>query len=163
LKPVDRGQSFGRDIAIDCTVIALATQRVFPMNNKNPTVRPSWAIVLALFVGLFGAVTLKSGGEVLFIDGVGRKAAGNYVPFVVWFNFLAGFVYIAGAAGLVMWRAWIIGLAFAIAMMTIVVFIGLGFHIMLGGAFEERTIAAMGLRSLVWMGIALVVRTKMRS
>ncbi len=30
-----------------------------------------------------------------------RVAAGNFVPFVVWFNFLAGFVYVA--AGVELW------------------------------------------------------------
>lgn len=39
----------------------------------------------------FGLLTLKSGGSVIFIDGPARLAAGNYLPFVVWFNFLAGF------------------------------------------------------------------------
>ena len=68
-------------------------------------------------------MSLKSGGEVLFVDGAGREAAGNYVPFVVWFNFLAGFAYIAGAAGLALWRSWITPLAFAIAALTIVAFI----------------------------------------
>jgi len=63
------------------------------------TKRPRWAIAAAIFMGIFGALSVKSGGEVLFIDGAGREAARNYLPYVVWFNFLAGFAYIAGAVG----------------------------------------------------------------
>ena len=129
---------------------------------KHQNIRPRWAIALAVFAGLFGVLTLKSGGEVLFIDGAGRKAAGNYVPFVIWFNFFAGFAYILVAAGLTMWRSWVIRLAYAIAILTIVVFIAFGIHILMGGAFEERTIGAMALRSLVWIGISIAVRGKIK-
>ena len=126
------------------------------------TTRPRWAIAAALFAGAFGALTLKSGGEVLFGDGAGRQAAGNFVPFVVWFNFLAGFAYIAGAVGLALWRSWVTPLAFAIAILTIAVFIAFGVHILMGGAYEMRTVGAMSLRSLVWLGIAFSVRGKVQ-
>ncbi len=125
-------------------------------------IRPRWAIALAVLAGLFGLLTLKSGGEVLFIDGAGREAAGNYLPFVVWFNFLAGFVYIVGAVGLALWRSWITPLAFAVAVLTIAVFIAFGIHILMGGAYETRTVGAMSLRCLVWLGIAFVVRGKVQ-
>ncbi|NQW02264.1 MAG: hypothetical protein HQ483_21350 [Rhodospirillales bacterium] len=122
--------------------------------------RPRWAIPIAIFVGIFGALSLKSGGEVLFIDGAGRAAAGNYLPSVVWFNFLAGFAYIAGAVGLARWRPWVAPLAFTIAILTCVVFVALGAHISMGGAFEVRTVGAMTLRSLVWIGVAVAVRRR---
>ncbi|MDP6882721.1 MAG: hypothetical protein QF830_01170 [Rhodospirillales bacterium] len=72
------------------------------MTNKAK--RPRWAVALAFVAAAFGLVTLKSGGEVLFFEGAGRQAAGDYVSFVVWFNFLAGFAYIVAAAGLALWR-----------------------------------------------------------
>lgn len=128
------------------------------MTNQNK--RPRWALAVSIFAGLFGVLTLKFGGEVLFVDGTGREAAGNYLPFVVWFNFLAGFAYIAGAAGLAMWRSWITPLAFTIALLTILVFIAFGVHTLLGDAYEIRTVGAMTLRSLVWLGIAFAVRGK---
>jgi hypothetical protein len=128
----------------------------------NQIIRPRWAIALAVLAGIFGLLTLKSGGEVLFIDGAGREAAGNYVPFVVWFNFLAGFVYIVGAVGLALWRSWVTPLAFAVAVLTIAVFIAFGVHVLMGGAYEVRTVGAMSLRCLVWLGIALVVRGKVQ-
>jgi hypothetical protein len=128
----------------------------------DPKIRPRWAIALAVLAGLFGLLTLKSGGEVLFINGAGREAAGNYVPFVVWFNFLAGFVYIVGAVGLALWRSWITPLAFAVAVLTIAVFIAFSVHILMGGAYEARTVAAMSLRCLVWLSIAFAVRGKVQ-
>ena len=38
--------------------------------------------------------------------GAARQAAGHYVPFVLWFNFLAGFAYIVAGVGLWMRRRW---------------------------------------------------------
>jgi hypothetical protein len=51
---------------------------------------------------VFGLLTIKSGGAVLFFDGPARVDDGNYAPFVLWFNFFAGFVYIIASAGLFM-------------------------------------------------------------
>jgi hypothetical protein len=122
--------------------------------------RPRWAILAAVFVGIFGILSLVSGGGVLFVEGASREAAGNYVPFVVWFNFLVGFAYIAGAAGLFLWRSWVTPLAFSIAALTILVFAAFGIHILMDGAYEMRTVGAMTLRSFVWLGIAFSVRGK---
>ncbi len=124
--------------------------------------RPRWTFPVAVFAGLFGLLTLKSGGEVLFVDGAGRKAAGDFVPFVVWFNFVAGFAYIAGAIGIFMWRPWVAQLALAIALTTAAVFIAFGIHIFIGGVFEARTVGAMALRSLVWIGVAFALLGKIQ-
>lgn len=62
--------------------------------------RPRWVIPVSLFAILFGLLTLKEGGFVLFFDGPAREAAGSYVPFVLWFNFSAGFAYVAAGIGL---------------------------------------------------------------
>ena len=58
--------------------------------------------VVTVIAVVFGLLTIKSGGSVLFIDGIDREDAGNYVPFVLWFNFLTGFVYLFAGAGLFM-------------------------------------------------------------
>ncbi len=50
---------------------------------------------LSIVAVLFGLMTLKGGGGVLFGDEAARIAAGKYVPLLLWFNFLSGFVYIA--------------------------------------------------------------------
>ena len=106
----------------------------------------------ALVAVLFGAATVASGGSVLF--GSGAAAAGNVVPFVVWFNVLAGFAYVVAGAGLWLRRPWAALLALAIAALTALAFAALGVHIAAGGAYETRTLAAMTLRTLLWAGIA---------
>ncbi|MCF6197763.1 MAG: hypothetical protein L3J50_13795 [Emcibacter sp.] len=116
--------------------------------------RPRWGIFGALIVIIFGVLTLYSGGAVLFFDGTARVAAGNYVPFVLWFNFLAGFAYIIAGAGLFLWRIWAIKLSIFIAAATLLTFLAFGLHIMAGGDYETRTIGAMSLRSVIWMIIA---------
>lgn len=105
---------------------------------------------------LFGLLTIWEGGAVLFWSEAARRAAGQYVPFVVWFNFLAGFAYAIAGLGLWFRRRWAAGLAFGIAAATLAVFIAFGTHIALGGGYETRTIVAMSLRSAVWIAIAAV-------
>ncbi|MEN8196520.1 MAG: hypothetical protein ABFS30_08380 [Pseudomonadota bacterium] len=115
---------------------------------------PRWAKPVAVIALAFGLVTLKSGGGVLFLVGP-RIVAGDYVPFVVWFNFLAGFAYIAAAVGLWRWERWAARLAAAIAILTLLVFAAFGLHVMAGGAFETRTVGAMTLRLVFWTAIAV--------
>jgi len=99
---------------------------------------------------LFGILTIKSGGQVLFGDENYRIAAGNYVPFVLWFNFTAGFVYLIAGIGIALRKPWAAGVALLIAISTLLVFAAFGLHIFADGAYEMRTVAAMTLRSTVW-------------
>ena len=125
--------------------------------------RPAWASAVALIALAFGALTVFSGGRVLFGPDVARVAAGHYVPFVLWFNFLAGFAYIAAGVGLWLWRRWAAWLALAIAVGTVLVFAAFGVHVVIGGAFEVRTVAAMTLRTALWATIAaLALRAQSR-
>ena len=118
--------------------------------------RGIWMRVIALIAIGFGLMTIREGGAVLVYDGAGRDAAGSYVPFVLWFNFLAGFAYVIAGVGLWMRRRWATWLAMAIAVATALVFLAFGVHVALGGAWERRTVIAMTLRTLVWVGIAAI-------
>ena len=117
-----------------------------------------WLISVVAIV--FGLLTIKSGGAVLFIDGADRQAAGNYVPFVLWFNFLAGFAYIIAGAGLWLQKPWAVKLSFHIVVATLIVYATLGLYIFSGGLYEMRTIIAMSLRSVVWAFIAVLAYRK---
>jgi len=76
--------------------------------------RSIWHWLISLLAIGFGLLTLREGGAVLFVDGAARQAAGHYVPFVLWFNFLAGFAYIVAGVGLWMRRRWAAWLAIVI-------------------------------------------------
>ena len=118
--------------------------------------RVIWPWALSLVAVAFGLLTIKEGGTVLFGDQAARVAAGNYVPFVLWFNFLAGFAYVAAGVGLWLRQRWAAWLAIAIAAATAVTFVAFGLHVLTGGAFEPRTVVAMSLRTLIWVVIAVV-------
>ncbi len=117
--------------------------------------RPVWVWVSVIIAVVFGVMTIKSGGSVLFINGEARLAAGNYVDFVLWFNFFAGFFYIATGLGLWLKKSWAPTLAIAIATLTILVFAAFGIHVFNAGEYEQRTVIAMSIRSLVWTAIAV--------
>ena len=111
-------------------------------------------IVTAVAV-VFGLLTIKSGGSVLFIGGEYRQQAGNYVPFVLWFNFLAGFVYLVAGFGHWKHQRWAAWLAILIVSASVSVFVLLGLHIYSGGSYEMRTVIAMVARCSIWAVIAL--------
>jgi len=116
-------------------------------------------IITAIAV-VFGLLTIKSGGAVLFVDGIFREQAGNYVPLVVWFNFLAGFVYLIAGGGLWLKKHWAVWMSIFIVTATLVVFVIFGIHILKGGMYEVRTIVAMSLRIVVWSLIAMFAYRK---
>ncbi len=105
---------------------------------------------------VFGLATIVSGRQALFGGSAARAAVGQAVGFVLWFNFCAGFAYVLAGAGLLMQRRWAAWLAASIAAATSLVFVAFGVHVVLGGAFEPRTVGAMTLRSLVWVAITLL-------
>ena len=111
-------------------------------------------IVTAIAV-LFGLLTIKSGGAVLFIGGEYRQQAGDYVPFVLWFNFLAGFLYLVAGIGIWKRQRWAAWLAIMIFTASVLVFVLLGLHIGNGGSYEMRTLIAMTVRCSVWAVMAL--------
>jgi len=109
---------------------------------------------IAILALVFGAMTLLSGGSVLFGPSEVQKAAGNYMPFVLWFNFLAGFLYITAAIGIWLRRSWAIDLSIFITLATFLIALNFGYQVIQGDAYEIRTIGALTLRIGVWMAIS---------
>ena len=125
------------------------------------TSQAGWLLrAVAVAAIAFGLLTVASGGLTLFGGASHRQAAGAYVPFVLWFNFLAGFAYVLAGAGLWLNRRWAVSLAGAICAATLLVFAAFWMHVLGGGAYKMRTAGAMTLRCLVWAGIALLAYKK---
>ena len=114
--------------------------------------------ILGLIAIAFGALTIVSGGSVLFGSEQVAQAVGNAVTWVLWFNMLSGFVYIAAGLGILWSATWAPGLALAMAAALVLAWIGLLAHILTGGAFEVRTLGAMALRLGLWAAIAWWLR-----
>ena len=116
--------------------------------------RPLALTLAAVVAVVFGLLTVVSGGRALF----GGADMGAVVPFVLWFNFLAGFAYVAAGVGL--WRGtpWAPALSLIIALATAAVFAAFLWHVQAGGPYEMRTMAAMALRLAVWTALAILAR-----
>ncbi len=118
---------------------------------------PRWQRPVAVIAMIFGALTLFSGGTALFGGAAEKTLAGNVVPFVLWFNFLAGFVYIYAANALWTYAPTAKSIALILGFATLTIF-GLFLVKVAGGTpFEMRTIGAMTLRSGFWLVIGLAL------
>ena len=117
---------------------------------------------MAIAAIVFGALTVLTGGRALFGGLEARADFGKAVPFVLWFNFLAGFVYIVAGTGLLLRRRWAVYTSLFVAVSTILVFAAFGVHVIGGGAFERRTIGALMIRSLFWIAVTIVSMRAMK-
>ena len=118
--------------------------------------RPVWVWTTSIIAVAFGVMTIKSGGSVLFIDGEARRAAGNYVDFVLWFNFIAGFFYVGTGIGIWLEKSWALAATATITALTLLVFGAFEIHVFYGGEYEQRTVVAMILRTLLWTTITFI-------
>lgn len=115
-----------------------------------------WTVPTAIFAMIFGLLTIFSGGSVLFGPAEAQVWEGNYIQFVVWFNFLAGILYVVAAIGL--WRRenWAAGLAVFIAIATALVASGFAALVLYGKVFEMRTVGALAFRIGFWGVVAMM-------
>lgn len=108
----------------------------------------------------FGVLTVISGFSVLFGGADVASLAGNVVAGVLWFNALSGFLYVIAGVCLYRNNPFAFTLAKGLAAAIAVVFVALGWHILEGGAYEARTVAAMTLRLGFWLAIAVYLFRK---
>lgn len=112
--------------------------------------------VLAATAVVFGGLTVFSGANALFGDAAARASVGQAVGFVLWFNFLAGFVYVLAGLGLWLGRGWARAWSALLAGSTALVATAFAVHVVSGGAFEMRTVGALLLRVGFWVAVAVV-------
>ncbi|MCO5113520.1 MAG: hypothetical protein M9899_05035 [Bdellovibrionaceae bacterium] len=122
------------------------------MSDRNKKVI---AFTLGLLAIGFGVMTIKSGGFALFGGVEGKDFAGRYVPFVLWFNFIAGFFYVISGIGIILKTKWALKSSIILAALTLLVFLAFGIHIFLGNPYETRTIGAMSIRTIFWIFISV--------
>ncbi|MEZ5042144.1 MAG: hypothetical protein R2828_19760 [Saprospiraceae bacterium] len=110
--------------------------------------------LLALLLTAFALLTLFLSTSVIFnLLGI-RAREGNFVPFVVWANFVCSLVYLAAAYGLFRQGRHPHRLLLAAAGLLVLAFIGLLLHINTGGLYEAKTIFALLFRTAVTLAFA---------
>jgi len=122
----------------------------------NASPRPLWSLILATVAIVFGGLTLWSGGQVLFGPEAIRAEVGQILPVIVWFNFVSGFFYVLAGIELMRWRESSVVLAALLATSLVLVWVYFALHIIVGGAYEFRTLLAMVLRLAFWLATALL-------
>ena len=115
--------------------------------------RPTGTTIAALVALIFGAMTLFGGGTALFGGEMVQEAVGEAVPFILWFNFAAGFAYVLAGWGLWTLRPWAAWLSGAICLATLGILLAFLVHVLRGGGYELRTLVALPLRAGVWAAI----------
>lgn len=124
----------------------------FGAPGRPPT--PSGRLMSIVAVA-FGLMTILGGAGVLVEGDTARRVAGDHVPFVIGFNFLAGFLYVAAGIGIWTRAGWSVVVSIGIVVGTADVLLALVVYALAGGSYEIRTMVAMALRTGVWLALAL--------
>lgn len=103
-----------------------------------------YAVVVVL--SLFALLTLFLSTSIIFDLFNIREKEGNYVPFIVWANFICSILYLIAAYGLIKFKKWSTSLLAVSVVVLIAAFIGLKVHISNGGIYELKTVNAMLFR-----------------
>lgn len=113
--------------------------------------------VIAISLIAFAAVTVFMSSSVIF-DWFGiREKEGNYVPFVVWTNFIAGFLYLISAYGLLKARKWAFWILIGTILFLVIALIVLALYINYGGVFELKNVGGMGFRIALTIAFTVIV------
>ncbi|HTN09254.1 hypothetical protein [Agriterribacter sp.] len=113
----------------------------------------------ALVSAFFGLLTVFAGGSVI-LDLFGmREKEGNYILFVVWANFICGFLYLIASYGFFKRKNWTASIIGFTVWILIAAFIVLFFRIWDEEPYENKTIIAMVFRTLLTLGLLWIART----
>lgn len=118
--------------------------------------------LLGSLAAAFGALTLWSGGMVIFGPETARITAGQIVPHVLWFNFLSGAVYIMAGVGIFLGHRFGNTLAMVLTLALTALFATFLVVIAVGHEWEMRTLGALTLRLGFWGVAAWTTMTTIR-
>jgi len=110
----------------------------------------------AAVLAIFGLATLFASGAILLDLFDVRETQGNYVPFIVFTNFLVSLLYLVAAYGFVKNKFLALSLLLATLVILFVATAGLWVHIWSGGLYEMKTKGAIVFRIIVTFGFAVV-------
>jgi hypothetical protein len=122
------------------------------MPNKSGRVLRIASIVAITF----GILTVLSGGIAVLGWEPSNQLLGNIVVPILWFNFLSGFAYLLAGAGLWAVKQWSVWLSALISLSIVCAAAYLTQHILVGGAYEVRTVGALIFRGFIWLAISWV-------
>ena len=104
-----------------------------------------YATIIVLI--LFGLLTLFLSSSIIFdLFGI-REKEGNFLLFIVWANFVSSILYLIAAYGLLNLKKWSPAPLLISAVILILAFFGLLWHIDKGGIYETKTVGAMIFRT----------------
>ncbi|MDP2688135.1 MAG: hypothetical protein Q8O62_12990 [Aequorivita sp.] len=116
-----------------------------------------FSYVIAITLIAFASVTVFMSSSVIF-DWFGiREKEGDYVPFIVWTNFIAGFLYLISAYGLLKAQKWTFWVLTGATLLLIIALIVLALYINYGGVFELKNVGAMGFRIAITFTFTVIV------
>ncbi|HLW32041.1 MAG TPA: hypothetical protein VKX40_07250 [Aequorivita sp.] len=120
--------------------------------KRNKMFRSLFAIVLIAFA----SATLFMSSSVIF-DWFGiREMEGDYVPFIVSTNFIAGWLYLVSAYGLLKAKKWAFWILIGTTLFLAIALVALALYINSGGAFELKNVGAMGFRIALTIAFSLL-------
>lgn len=126
------------------------------MRNEVPSSHQgkSVPILIAGMISLFfGLLTIFAGGSVI-LDLFGmREKEGNYVLFVVWANFICGFLYVFASYGFFTRKVWTKTILKYGLYILITAFVVLIVWIVRNEPYETKTVFALSFRILVTVGL----------
>ena len=111
--------------------------------------------LLAIVLGLFAFLTLFLSSSIILDLFNIREKEGNFVPFVVWANFICSLLYFLALYGLLKAKNWTPLVLFATVIILIAAFIGLKIHISNGGIYELKTVNALLFRTGVSLAFTI--------
>jgi hypothetical protein len=114
------------------------------------------AIILIILI--FGLLTLFMSSSVIFDLFNIRAKEGNYVPFIVWANFVSSLLYLGVVWGFIKRSAWTTHVLAFVTLLLTISFIGLLIYIYQGGIYETKTLYAMVFRILITIAFTLFSR-----
>jgi magnesium-transporting ATPase (P-type) len=113
-------------------------------------------VISAFILLVFAFVTLFMSSSVIF-DWFGIRAKeGNYVLFIVWTNFILGFLYVAAAYYFFKNNKRTFSVLLVALIVLIIALLALQFYIHNDGIYELKTVKAMIFRIVVTLAFALI-------